>query len=232
MRYALLLAALLLIIPAAPAATLSGSVYDLSLDPVRDVIVRINTTPEQTVVAKDGTYSVEVGVGHYRIAAECAPGLTSRLYDEQDIDIVDDGDYLLDIILFPDLERIEEEFGLDELEVLEPGPISFTIPVGFAWASFIITLAVIGLFLVAMHLYLRRRQRASAPEPPRAGDARHQVLTIIQAAGGRTTQKEIRRQVPLSEAKISLVLAELEHDGLITKIRKGRGNIIVLKRIM
>ena len=56
------------------------------------------------------------------------------------------------------------------------------------------------------------------------------VLEIIKANGGRTTQKEIRKQIPLSEAKISLMVAELEHKGFIEKIKKGRGNIIVLKK--
>jgi uncharacterized membrane protein len=45
----------------------------------------------------------------------------------------------------------------------------------------------------------------------------------------RITQKEIRKEVPLSEAKISLIISEMEHRGIIEKIKKGRGNIIVLK---
>jgi uncharacterized membrane protein len=55
------------------------------------------------------------------------------------------------------------------------------------------------------------------------------VLRIIRTEGGRTTQKEIRKQLPLSEAKVSLIIAEMEAKGLIQKIRKGRGNIIILK---
>ena len=33
----------------------------------------------------------------------------------------------------------------------------------------------------------------------------------------------------LSEAKISLILTELEHKGQIEKVKKGRGNVIILK---
>jgi len=33
----------------------------------------------------------------------------------------------------------------------------------------------------------------------------------------------------LSEAKISLILTELEHKGKIEKIKKGRGNVIVVR---
>ena len=55
-------------------------------------------------------------------------------------------------------------------------------------------------------------------------------LEIIKKEGGRTTQKDIRKEIPLSEAKTSLMIAELEHKGIIEKIKKGRGNIIILKK--
>ena len=56
------------------------------------------------------------------------------------------------------------------------------------------------------------------------------IIDIIKEEGGRTTQKEIRKEIPLSEAKISLMIAELEHKGVIEKIKKGRGNILILKK--
>ena len=43
------------------------------------------------------------------------------------------------------------------------------------------------------------------------------------------TQKEIRKNIPYSEAKVSLWITELESDGKIKKIKKGRGNVIALK---
>ena len=54
------------------------------------------------------------------------------------------------------------------------------------------------------------------------------ILLILKKHGGRATQKDIRKEIPLSEAKISLMIAELEADGKIRKIKKGRGNILVL----
>jgi uncharacterized membrane protein len=56
------------------------------------------------------------------------------------------------------------------------------------------------------------------------------VLEIIKKHGGRTTQKDIRKELPLSEGKISLMITELEHQGKIEKIKKGRGNIIIMKK--
>ncbi|MBW2964939.1 hypothetical protein KY363_05780 [Candidatus Woesearchaeota archaeon] len=58
----------------------------------------------------------------------------------------------------------------------------------------------------------------------------HRMLTVIEREGGRVTQKELRKEFPLSEAKISLMVSELEHKGLVKKVKKGRGNIILLKK--
>ena len=46
----------------------------------------------------------------------------------------------------------------------------------------------------------------------------------------RTTQKEIRKGSSLSEAKISLIITQLEKEGKIQKIKKGRSNIIILNK--
>ena len=45
----------------------------------------------------------------------------------------------------------------------------------------------------------------------------------------RITQKELRKDSILSEAKISLIITQLEKENKIQKIKKGRINIIILK---
>jgi uncharacterized membrane protein len=35
--------------------------------------------------------------------------------------------------------------------------------------------------------------------------------------------------LPLSEAKISLIVTELEHTNKVVKVKKGRGNVILVK---
>ena len=56
-----------------------------------------------------------------------------------------------------------------------------------------------------------------------------QIIELLQKNQGRMTQKEIRKELPLSEAKVSLLITELEYAAKIKKIKKGRGNIIVLQ---
>ncbi|MGV8141478.1 MAG: DUF7343 domain-containing protein [Candidatus Woesearchaeota archaeon] len=37
----------------------------------------------------------------------------------------------------------------------------------------------------------------------------------------------MRRHIPLSEAKVSLIISDLEDKGNIRKIKKGRGNVLI-----
>ena len=44
------------------------------------------------------------------------------------------------------------------------------------------------------------------------------------------TQKEIRKHFAMGEAKISLLITELEALNKIKKIKKGRSNVIILNK--
>ena len=55
-----------------------------------------------------------------------------------------------------------------------------------------------------------------------------EVLDIILQAGGRLTQKDLRSKMRCSEAKVSLMVTDLEDRGLVRKVKQGRGNIILL----
>ena len=61
------------------------------------------------------------------------------------------------------------------------------------------------------------------------GELAEKVLDFVKQQGGRVTQLDIRKKFPSSEAKISLILTDLEEQGKIRKIKKGRGNIIIAK---
>jgi uncharacterized membrane protein len=55
-----------------------------------------------------------------------------------------------------------------------------------------------------------------------------EVLSIIRDRGGRITQKDLRLRLNCSEAKASLMITDLEDRGLVKKVKKGRGNVIIL----
>ncbi len=56
-----------------------------------------------------------------------------------------------------------------------------------------------------------------------------EALDEIVRAGGRITQKELRKKLGYSEAKVSLILTDLERRGYIEKVKVGRGNVVFLK---
>lgn len=55
------------------------------------------------------------------------------------------------------------------------------------------------------------------------------VMDIIRGQRGRITQKELCIRLKCSDAKVSLMLADLERRELIERFKKGRGNVVILK---
>lgn len=57
----------------------------------------------------------------------------------------------------------------------------------------------------------------------------HEVMGIIRGQNGRITQRDLCSRLKCSEAKVSLMLFDLEKRELIEKFKKGRGNIVILR---
>lgn len=214
MKKLLLFITILLIISSVNAATIQGSVYDFNLDLLKNTIIEIDTIPKQSFVAKDASYSFEVSNGDYILTAIYAEENYILYKIEETIKITEDGTYNLDLILFPSID--EEFFEGEDIEIIdfENGETNYP------WIILIIVLVIIFLII----LFWKKKPKTLED------DISNKVLEIIKKQGGRTTQKEIRKQIPMSEAKISLVISELEHKGILKKIKKGRGNIIILEK--
>jgi uncharacterized membrane protein len=90
---------------------------------------------------------------------------------------------------------------------------------------------VFGLFVYKNYKKFLSKKKGTAKEQDSKEEeySTDKILQALKKQGGRATQKDIRKEIPLSEAKISLMIAELEHKGKVEKIKKGRGNIIILK---
>ncbi|MFA5176486.1 MAG: winged helix-turn-helix transcriptional regulator [Candidatus Nanoarchaeia archaeon] len=188
-------------------ATIQGSVYDLTLDKVSNVILEINTIPEQKYVAKTGDYSFEsIPIGNYVIKAYTQD---KSIITTEDITITQEGTYTIDLFLIPEFE---------EKETKSTNYLYYIIP-------FV-------LILILITIIYKRFKKPRKVELKIEGvkDDLEKVIEIIKKEGGRTTQKDIRERIGLSEAKVSLMIVELEDKGLIKKIKKGRGNIIILNK--
>ncbi len=235
---------------AAEVATVHGAVYDWeTFKLLENTIVEVNSTPPQSQVAKYGLYSFDLPMGIYILKASYYENGELASYREEMLNITDGGDYLLDMLLLPAYpESNLNDSDLPEIPTLieEENPL----PENNGSKSTIF-LIVAGSLLIAgaiVFLVLKKKQSSqkayletSLYETEYSGSENttddgvslpqdlQQVVNIIKANGGRITQRELRNKIHYSEAKVSLMISDLENRGIVEKYKKGRGNIIVLK---
>lgn len=222
---------LLIIIPYTTATTLHGSIYNSNLELEKDVLVEITTTPEQKYLSKDGTYSFDLNPGQYSLTA-------NKGFNEitQIVKVEKEGVFLLDLFFLLDLSQ-EEDLWQDTQQDL----FSETIleEQGYeTWRYLVAAAIVIFAFyrfgkVRKKHGSLRKfKQKVKETKniPENDESQLKEVLEVIRKHEGRIKQKVLRKELlHLSEAKVSLIVTELEHIGKVEKIKKGRGNILILK---
>ena len=243
----------LLLLPAVSAATLHGIVYDFDLQKVHGAIVEISSIPSQRTIAVNGSYSFELYPGTYTLSAYQKDGNYTLASANDQVTILQDGSYVLDILLFPSLDdEIIGEIG--SVDVEEPDFNSRISAFQFIIYSMLV-LASFALLLFAINKFSILKKGANTEIEARKGEEEIElmqnkqdekknqvvsitdqgnttldsILSILRKEGGRMTQKELRKHIPFSEAKASLMLTELEDKGLIKRIKQGRGNIIILQ---
>jgi uncharacterized membrane protein len=205
-------------------ATLHGIIYDTSLNTLEDVVVEVNSVPKQTYVSKDGSYSFTLPAGDYVIKATYH-SKADRFVAEEELTIKDDGDYVVDLILFPDISEEAELLN----ENVDIAGIDFEEKADNLWL-YILAIAMI-ILAVFWIVYSKKKSVAKEEEAVKElTDEAGKIIDFIKRNDGRVTQKEIRKNFAASEAKISLMVSELERRGKIKKIETSKGNIIILKK--
>jgi len=208
------------------AATIYGNIYDLSLNKISGTRVEVNTTPQQYFISKDGGYSFDIPVGYYIIKARFDEnGIISS--ESKNISVNQEGNYVIDLILFPTFEEEDD---------ISQGP-EIIIP-EIEEKSFVYLFPLIAILIIGMVIYVIfkgwkfKNKKIEESKKEEKVDKEviditnekdlNQIVDIINEEGGRTTQKHIRKQIPLSEAKISLMIDELEHKGIVRYCRKDK----------
>ena len=83
-------------------ATVHGATYVWdTLEPLNDTVIDINSTPPQSIVAKNGMYSFELVPGDYYITARYYQNNTLIYSKEATFKIEDEGNYVFDLLLYP-----------------------------------------------------------------------------------------------------------------------------------
>lgn len=202
-------------------AEIQGIIYDENLEITQNVLVTINTTPTQRMLATQGSYSFSLQEGTYSLEAEYAS--QGRNYSvEEIITVPDEGIFVYDLFLIPGLDEdlFYNEFDdIEELpEVSEPEPSQVTLQG--------VILRLLGVLAVLLFIYfIWKFSRKSVEE---FDELSLRILRELKNNDNRMTQKELRMRFSESEATISLALSDLESQGKIEKIKKGRTNILKL----
>jgi uncharacterized membrane protein len=235
MKKLVYIAVLLLTLHLALAATIEGTVYTESLEVATDVLIEIDSTPQQKYLSKDGMYGFDIGSGSYTITAR--RGMT--VITEQ-VTIVGDGTFVYDIFLIPNLQDEEELW--EDTSILDEEE-----PTGFAAWRYVVAVVIFLLILWRFGIErkkhgsvyrFRKRMKAESKKSVEEHKADlekepsyvEKVIEILKKHDGRISQKQLRKEMLyLSESKVSLIITELEHKGLVEKVKKGRGNVILLK---
>jgi len=252
MRKSFLLGILVtVIISGAQAATLHGTIYEWSdfENPLKGAIVEVNTTPSQYVVSTNGTYSFNLSSGYYLIKAKYYRNNILEFTAEDEIRIDLEGDYVHDLLLFPPTELDKQYLGdINLTGNLDSKSDSNQI-------YYIITIFLVFAALLILYWMKKRKNKPieqgaeeipdipseiSSEIPPdippeiivktesiELPEDLREIYGLILKKGGRVTQKDLRKEVKYGEAKVSLMIADLENRGLVKKIKKGRANIII-----
>jgi uncharacterized membrane protein len=222
------------------AATLEGKVVAWqTLAPLELVVVDVEGASHQRIVATNGRYSLSLVPGDYALQAIYYENNYPVLYALETISLPSDTGYTFDLVLFPvsgeDVNRLTllggaENFGTQPT----PDPVGFVD--GYLGAGLLV-LIVVG-FLYYFRKQLKKNTTKNDSEKMGEELTKEQdepfdqycreVVAILKRSGNRLTQKELREKMDVGEAKVSLIISELEEAGKVKKIKQGRGNIIVL----
>ncbi len=197
------------------AAVIQGIVYDTTLDSQRNVFIEIDTIPHQKIISKDGAYRLEVPQGNYTVTAKYFEDDILVSSAEGYLEIKDSGNYVFDLILLPVIEEDGSDFSSD---------ISLDKRGSFRLFGVLLVFIII-FFVLIIFIFLKRKR---AKKEPLLENDLEKVVQILEHKGKRATQKEIRKELGLSEAKVSLMVTDLESRGIIRKVKRGRGNLIIL----
>lgn len=212
----ILLVIIIFLVTPAYGTVLRGDVYNASLDKISNVVVVVDSNPVQRYVVKNGTYRFELPPGKYSLSARSFDDEEQHLGTDEEITIKEEGTFVSDLVLEPFNESEKKE---------TPGQTQKNGLKSILQVTDIIF--IIGIAIVISFLAWKfTRKRKKKEEESDFDDNTSHLLNIIKSEK-RMTQKELRKHFDLSEAKVSLIVSELEKKGLVKRVKKGRGNIII-----
>ncbi|HLC69311.1 MAG TPA: hypothetical protein VJH24_05720 [Candidatus Bilamarchaeaceae archaeon] len=229
-----LLLAIMLYLTFLHATTLYGDIYEAeNFELLNNTVLKVEG-PRNLQQIVDGNYTLVLPEGEYRLIASHYQAGTLKYYSEDRI-VVQGEEMRFDIILLP-----SELQDIYDVEVGDLPAADEEMPAEDNLFPLIIGLII--LVAIAAYLLARRQRKTTAPKEEKGEEAPEEirpeeldedakkVLKILKEQEGRMMQQELRKILDFSETKMSLLMAELEVGGHIKRIKRGRQNIVKLKK--
>jgi uncharacterized membrane protein len=228
---------LMSLITVTQAASVNGTLYDWSdfEKPLKNVIVEVleNSTKINYKVSLDGTYSFSISPGNYTIRANYYRNNILELTGEDNIQIEKvDETRNIDILLFPPTNLEDEYLGdvnlTDAMDIKQDN----SLPI------YLLIVIILIICSILLFYWIKKNKNKAEDINPKTTpqtvsvekelpDDLKELYDLVMKTGGRTTQKDLRKKMTCSEAKVSLMLDDLDNRGFIKKIKKGRSNIVL-----
>ena len=202
----------LLVFPLLASLTYSAYVYgDIYksnyLEKLNNTFIKIDGRFSYQMVAKRTNYSLEMPAGDYSLSAEYYDengGIS--FYAKQSVHIGQENQRI-DLVLIPTGNSYD-----------------YVLGAGVAAIAIFVFYSVLTNSMKTKDAM--DSERTVKPKPVELDEDAKKVLQALGSFEGRATQKELKDRVGFSDAKLSLILTELEQMEKIKKFKRGRGNII------
>ncbi|MGB9939276.1 helix-turn-helix transcriptional regulator [Methanosarcina sp.] len=177
-------------------ATIHGATYAWdTLEPLNDTVISINSNPSQSIVAKNGTYSFELGPGDYIITARYYRNKTVIYSKQTTLKIEDEGNYVFDLLLYPASENPATEAIEDRMDnANSASPAEKTRTDSFTRTDSstlsYLPVALIFLFLLGGSYRLSRKHKKMKRNSSQAG--KFNTPRLLAKAFGRSTGSDVR----------------------------------------
>ena len=158
-----ILIAFLLLATSVHAASISGVTYDgLTLEPLGKTVITISTNPIQTKLSTNGTYSFNVPNGTYTLSATYSENGIVTLKAEQEAVVTSEGQFVIDLIMFPDIGEVPDEPLPDDettsiIDQIIQGPLAWLIALG-------VVLMAVGYSILNVRTATRNRKHEHTEE--------------------------------------------------------------------
>ena len=228
-----MLMALLILSAISVAGFVHGDIYRSDLQPLNRTVIRIEGPFTYQMVSDKGNYSIFLPEGNFTITASSSDESGRTIFLASDQIKVGTNDQRLDLVL-------KKASTLWDYSL--PIAIILVLIAVFIWANRFWNhpskntersasgttdkIQTPGEPANEIQGTLPESPKKQVPLRPELDSDAKKVLSVLDSSEGRSTQKELRESLNFSDAKMSLILSELESSCYIKRFKRGRGNVI------